>query len=95
MGIGFGGWFTCKTGFRGDGGKLPRDRVLEAPCELIDQVIDCPPPHLRLPRTASHAVLMKFRLFIQRHSLVVFYYWRSQRYAGSGFDAGTPRRVFM
>jgi hypothetical protein len=55
MGIGFGGWFTCKTGFRGDGGKLPSDRVLEAPCELIDQIIDCSPPSptLRWSRSAN------------------------------------------
>ena len=29
-------WFS-----EGREGKLPRDRVLEAPCELIDQIIDC------------------------------------------------------
>ena len=33
-------WFP-----RGREGKLPRDRVLEAPCELIDQIIDCCSPH--------------------------------------------------
>lgn len=84
-------WFP-----KGKEGKLPRDRVLEAPCELIDQIIDCCSLYnARLVRQRdsmrSDNEILLFFFNTQRQSLVLFHYWCSQQNA----DVTTVGSVFM